>query len=184
MSISRMSRGGDRRRRCYRRMRRGRAPIARSRVSANMLLGSKNAAAVWGRFVTSPAAHNLRHGQGIRELYHSDFRASHVPGRQGIKRSGSLAMLAAIRRASLAIPAVSLGIGIRRRNTNTPTVRAVKRPQCGLHAMAASMVMMDRTRFCDGRSFRLSGCTRRLFIRRRRNLTSWNGGRRNLIAWY
>ena len=45
-----------------------------------MLLGSNNAAAVWGRFVTPPAAHNLRHGEGIRERYHSDFRASHVPG--------------------------------------------------------------------------------------------------------
>ena len=77
--------------------------------------------------------------------------------------------MAAIRRASLVIPA-------RRRNTNTPTViAAIKRSQCGLHAYgAASVVMMDRARFCDGRSFRPSGCTRSLFIRRRRNLTSWN----------
>ena len=37
------------------------------------------------------------------------------------------------------------GIGIRRRNTNTPTVAAIKRPQRGSHAcVAASVVMMDR----------------------------------------
>ena len=58
--------------------------------------------------------------------------------------SASFATLAAMRCASIAIPAIWPVIGMRRRNTNTPTVRAVKRPQCGLHhAMAASVVMMD-----------------------------------------
>ena len=34
---------------------------------------------------------------------------------------------------------------MRRRNTNTPTVAAIKRPQRGSHAcVAASVVMMDR----------------------------------------
>jgi hypothetical protein len=31
---------------------------------------------VWGRFVIRRAAHNLRHGEGIRER---DYLASHVP---------------------------------------------------------------------------------------------------------
>ena len=94
------------------------------------------------------------------------------------KSSGSLAMFAAIR-PSIGIPAIWPVIGIRRRNTNTPTVRAVKRPQCGSNAdVATSVVMMDRARFCDGRSFRSSGCTRGLFIHTRSNLTTWNG------AWW
>jgi len=53
------------------------APIVRSRVSANTLLGSENPAAVWGRFVMLPVAHNLRHDEGIRELDH--WRASYIP---------------------------------------------------------------------------------------------------------
>jgi hypothetical protein len=53
------------------------------------------------------------------------------------RSSGSLAIFAAIR-ASIAVPA----IGIRRRDTNTPTVRAVKRPQRGSHAYVAASVVV------------------------------------------
>ena len=91
-------------------------------------------------------------------------------------KSGNLGKFAAIRRASIAIPAIWPVIGIRRRNTNTPTVAAIKRPQCGSHACVVPSVVMvtvDRARF--GRSLRSSGCTRGLFIHTRSNLTTWNG---------
>jgi hypothetical protein len=51
-------------------------------------------------------------------------------------------MLAVILRASIAIPAVSLVIGRRRRNTNTPTVAAIKRPQCGSRACVVASVVV------------------------------------------
>jgi hypothetical protein len=90
--------------------------------------------------------------------------------------SGGFAIFAAIRRASLAIPAVSLVIGIRRRNTNTPTVAAIKRPQRGSHACVVALVVVvtvDRARF--GRSLRSSSCTRGFFSHWRSKLTTWNG---------
>jgi len=43
-----------------------------------MFLRSKNAAAIWGWFAMPLAAHNLRHGEGFRELDHSNFRPSHT----------------------------------------------------------------------------------------------------------
>ena len=98
--------------------------------------------------------------------YFSSFRTN----------SGSFAIFAAILRASSAIPAIWPVIGVRRRNTNTPTEAAIKRPQRGSHG-AASVVMMDRAR----PSLRPSGCTGGLF--RRSSLSIWNRRRRNFITW-
>ena len=110
------------------------------------------------------------------------------------KSSGNFAIFAAMRRASSAGVNSDTSLSDSHTDNNsgcsigteTPTPQYEHNQNCrnDKSPVSSGLVVMDRPPFLERcPSLRPSCCTRGLFTHRRRNLTSWNGGRCNLTTW-